>query len=78
MKPCGSLLCSLALSLAPAIAFAQGPSPSPTNFCPSGTQPDGYIIGRRCQSRPASTTEAPQCLLRLLCPCKVCPALRSA
>jgi hypothetical protein len=44
MKSSGSLVCSVVLLVAPAIAFAQGPPLQfSTNFCPSGTQPDGYI-----------------------------------
>src|SRR5665213_636622 len=39
-----TVLCSLTLALAPIVVYGQGPAAAnPTNFCPAGIQPDGYV-----------------------------------
>jgi hypothetical protein len=55
-----SAFCSLALVLAPIAVCAQVPPPFvPTNFCPSGVQPDGYVDWTAMPKPPAINYGSP-------------------
>lgn len=76
MKPGGSLLCSVAVLVAPAITFAQGPPvPVPTNFCPSGTQTDGYIDWSSMPAPPSINYGSPSLPITATLPVQGVPGL---
>src|SRR5690349_3818667 len=76
MKPGGSLVCSVVLLVAPAITIAQGPPLQiPTNFCPSGTQPDGYIDWSSLPKPPSIDHGSPSAPVTATLPVQGVPGL---
>jgi Concanavalin A-like lectin/glucanases superfamily len=75
MKSC-TFLCSFALALAPAMVFAQVPPiESPTNFCPSGIQPDGYVDWSAMPTPPIINYGSPSAPVTAMLPVLGVPGL---
>lgn len=76
MKCVGLLMRSLVLLVAPSIVFAQIPPVQfATNFCPSGTQPDGYIDWSSLPKPPSINYGSPSAPVTASLPVQGVPGL---